>query len=820
MIDSHLRLNLDNVVRRHRQWQLARRLALCWTAGAAVGLILLAIKYTTGWTPPFAAMGLAVAGGIAALLVVRYHNQQATDYRWIATRIEQKHPELEGLLLTAVQQDVPEKGHFSYLQQRVVHEAIRHSERHDWTDALPRKNWLGTQFIHLAALVAFMLFCRELHVPAGGPAPLPFLAQDQIAITPGDTQVERGNSLVVLARFIGTLPPTVELVMNQTNEAPHRMALTKSLADPVFGVSLAEVTNSFSYTIEYGGKNTREYHVKVYEHPRLERADAQLAYPQFTGQPPKRLDNTRRLSAVQGTRLELSLQLNKPVTSAQLVPRDKDKAPVPLQVDAQRATANLKNFPLDKTRTYDLQLVDADGRTNKVPSQFVFDVLNNRKPELKIARPRGDLRPSPLEEVAFEGTVWDDFGITRYGIAYTLSGSETRTVELGKAVTGKEKHPFKYMLKLEDLGVKPDQLLSWHVWAEDVGADGQSRRASSDLFFGEIRPFEEIFREGQASESQESQQKEPGEESQQGNKSAQLAELQKQVIIATWKLQQQHETNASTQYQKDIVVVRDSQQEAREMARESLEKAQGTSGQLWSAVIKEMEQALTHLDSATNSTQPLPRALTSEQAAYQALLKLQSREHEVAKARQRSRSRSQGKQRNQQQMEELDLKQTENRYETQSQARTPQSPERREQLQVLNRLQELARRQQDLNERMKELQTSLQEASTEAEKEEIRRRLKRLQEEQQQMLADADELKQRMESPENQSRMAEERKQLDQARNEMQRAAEAANQGSAPQALTAGTRAQRQLQQLRDEMRKQSSGEFSEDMRQMRNEAR
>ena len=67
-----------------------------------------------------------------------------------------------------------------------------------------------------------------------------------------------------------------------------------------------------------------------------------------------------------------------------------------------------------------------------------------------------------------------------------------------------------------------------------------------------------------------------------------------------------------------------------------------------------------------------------------------------------------GQQGNQRQIDQLDLKQSENRYETQRQARAPQNEERREQLAVMNRLQQLARRQQDLNERLKELQTSLQ----------------------------------------------------------------------------------------------------------------
>ena len=125
-----------------------------------------------------------------------------------------------------------------------------------------------------------------------------------------------------------------------------------------------------------------------------------------------------------------------------------------------------------------------------------------------------------------------------------------------------------------------------------------------------------------------------------------------------------------------------------------------------------METALSRLEKATNSPAALPEALAAEQAAYQALLKLQQHEYQVM----RNRNRSQGggssrEQQMQRQLDQMDLTQSDNRYETQRQAQRPQNNERREQLQVQNRLQELARRQQDLNDRLKELQTALQERS-------------------------------------------------------------------------------------------------------------
>jgi hypothetical protein len=174
-------------------------------------------------------------------------------------------------------------------------------------------------------------------------------------------------------------------------------------------------------------------------------------------------------------------------------------------------------------------LVDDAGRTNKIPPQFVIDVLKNCLPELKFAFPRGDQRVSALEEMAFRAEVSDDFGLRAYGLAYNLAGQETTFIELGLSSGAHEKRQFKQLLGLEQLNAQPDQLLSYYLWADDVGPDGQVRRASSDMFFAEIRPFEEIFREGQPPEGG------GASGGMQGNPSEKLAELQKQILNATRK---------------------------------------------------------------------------------------------------------------------------------------------------------------------------------------------------------------------------------------------------------------------------------------------
>src|SRR5436309_3205721 len=70
---------------------------------------------------------------------------------------------------------------------------------------------------HLVALVLFAVVLSGLRT-TGGHSLLARIPESRLTVTPGDTSLERGNSLVVLARFSGNLPPTVDLVISQPAE--------------------------------------------------------------------------------------------------------------------------------------------------------------------------------------------------------------------------------------------------------------------------------------------------------------------------------------------------------------------------------------------------------------------------------------------------------------------------------------------------------------------------------------------------------------------------------------------------------------------------
>ena len=67
-----------------------------------------------------------------------------------------------------------------------------------------------------------------------------------------------------------------------------------------------------------GGVTTPTYKVTVFEYPRLERADARLVFPSYTGMPEKLVQDVRTVNVVEGTQLTLRCLLNKPVKPAAL----------------------------------------------------------------------------------------------------------------------------------------------------------------------------------------------------------------------------------------------------------------------------------------------------------------------------------------------------------------------------------------------------------------------------------------------------------------------------------------------------------------------
>ena len=815
MSQRELTYQLQQVARRLRKLRLWTHLTCTWLV---LFVLLLGFLF---WRPADQSrdtvLTLAISVAVFATVITWWRATRfAQDPRWVAQRIEAFYPNLDARLLAAIQQQPPAgTQRFGFLQETVFRQALLHHRDYDWQRLVSGDRLF---FMRLAGLVVLALLVTSLVSVSQGIGRVGWVAAwsgwapSELSVEPGDTEVERGTSLLVLARFSGRPPTDAELEFTFDNKAPQRLSMNRSLDDPVFAGRLLSVDGDLTYRVAYDRNTSDTFHVRVFDYPRLERLDAEIVFPEYTDRPSKLVQDTRRVTALEESQLTVICRLNKPVATAQLVDPSETLVLEPAADDPLKYTASLT---LSESRRFKLQLKDAEGRENRRPPELVIRVIRNEPPTIEVVHPGRDVPVSPLEELDLAAKITDDVGVVARGIAYTFGDAEQVEISLDG-----EDASVGYQFNFEALGAEPDQLLTYYFWADDVDAAGQRRHTMGDIFFAEVRPFEEIFREADSPPGGGQQQQQGGAAQQ----AQELAELQKQIVTATWTLIRRS-ASASQQFAEDVETVKQSQQLAVEQATGlAKELTDAKSREHLNEAIVAMGEAINRLtDAAAGSDHDsLSTALPPERLAYQWLLKLRAREHNIAQGSQSQGSQGgrQAGQPNRRQLDQLELKNDPSQYQDQTTAEQMQDdPAEREVRQVLNRLRELARRQEDLNNRLKQLDTELQQAQTEEKRAELQRQLKRLREEEEQILRDTEEVQQRVAESADSEQRSETNEQLESTREQIRQATEALREGQVAQATAEGTRAARQFEELRDEFRRRASGQFAEQVRELQDAA-
>ena len=852
-MDPKLELFLSRVSQRLQRLRFGWLLVMFWSVAFLCLAIALICRPSLFFTSNQVVVGLGsfIASGVAiAWLISR---AAFRDRRWLAAQVERCHPSLKQRLITAVSSSREESS--SFLRKSLTQETLLHAYIHDWNEVVSKRSmrlaW-GAQFVALFFVIAIVISATSMgsakdHRLLDVFAPV---AKVSIEVQPGNAEVERGTNCLVTVRFKGDVPDQVTLsfkAVNDTEHEPSVLPMQRSLSDPVYAGYLSKVSLDTEYQIDFEHGRSESYRLKVFDFPALLRSDVEIAPPAYAMQEKRIVKDTRRVTVPERTSLTWFCNVNKPLASVELV--DEEGVTLALSAEPSNELVYKGSMVIDSSRKWKVRLKDTGGRSAKIEETLTATVLPNKPPEIK-AEKITDATVSALEELSIQAKVRDDYSLMRAGVQFSLaSGNMEERVLLDRSsndlsassaeVSSSKDKPtsareasIKHLLDFEKLGSEPDQLLSYYFWAEDMDQAGQIRRIDGEIYFAEVRPFDEIFREG---ESPQGASPPPGKQSPQAQKAEELAELQKKIISGTWNvIRAQKSPSLSQKNLDDVEVLSDSQDEALKLALELEEKIKDEqSRKHLNMVLDAMEAAIKQLDDTVSNKEvgTLKNALKLEQNAYEGLLRLRAREHQIVQSKKPSSKASNASQKNRQkQLEQLELKDDSERYETQREAEPESEAADREMRQVMSRLDEIARRQEDINRQLKDIETAIQAAKTEEEKKELEEQLKRLRENQEELLRDTDELVNRMQSSEQSSEqsnkqsdaMEQAQQQVAEAREEIRKAAESLSlsKPSASQALSSGTRAEKKIEETRDQLREQSAQRFEETMKSMLNRAR
>ena len=594
------------------------------------------------------------------------------------------------------------------------------------------------------ALILVSVVAAPLFVSAGDAALLAWAPQSlQIDVRPGDVRVPLGRPLEIRAvvRFRGRAltraAPT--LVVAAGGE---RRELPMAADGDGFILPLDAVDRTFAYQVVAQSQTSRTYTVSALVPPKVARIDAHYEYPAFTGLAPRDEEDGGDVYAPAGTRVRLRVHTDRPATTGAIA-HGEGATPAPLRQVA--ATVFETDLVVTRNDAYRVQLADADGLRGGGETEYFIRLMDDRPPEVRILRPNGDQQITSLEEVTIEARADDDYGIGGFDLVYAVAGQPEHTTPFARVSGTTVAKVGGHVLSAEDLHVQPGDVITYYARARDVARGKRSTETKSDMFFLEVRPFNEEF------VSAESQAMGASGDPQLDT----LIAAQKEIINATWNIERRSTAGRSS---ADVKAISQAQTELRQRAAQMAGQSGRPSnfqvpqqiggfspGRRRPAGADAVAVAVTSMGLAAQQleVEKTKDAIPHEMAALQGLLQAQAEIRRRQVAQQQSSGSGNGGGRQGQDLSALFDKelqrQQRNNYETPSQVDQRADRERPSGDSALDRIRDLAKRQEDLSAREREL------AQSAASADERKRQLDKLARDQEELRQQVEQVGQQLE---------------------------------------------------------------------------
>ena len=513
--------------------------------------------------------------GTAGYLLYRYLIQplrmKLTPHD-VALNVERKHRDLEDRLVSALQfgEAETEDPIKSHLLQRLVTDAVERTDGIDFKatiDKSKKRKHIGIAAAVFAgcALIA-LIFPAELNIslnrllsPWEKTEPV---FTTKLTVEPGNARILRGRSLAINAEVTGKAADKARLIYTKGDPAvdtePQGQEIDMMRIEGKkhrFGYEIFNINENMEYYVTANGVESERYTVEVFDMPKVTAVEVTYTYPEYTQLNPITQQGEGNIRAVAGSQAEVRITTNKAIESGTLTVDAQDGIPMFIS-DGRTLTTTLDVLNDGK---YIVKLLCVDGFNNQTPIEYTIKAIPDEPPEVVIREPGRDIKATKLEEVKVLAEAVDDYGVEKMTLMYTIRSGEPQELE-AETVKVKEKKIISgsYVFYLEELDVEPGEFISYYAQATDNNTRTGPGTGTSDLYFIEVRPFNERFMEMDA-EGQQSLEENPEEQP-----FPNLIADQRTIIKNTWKHIHSRPSPMTEDYQSAVKKIGDEQDQLKD----------------------------------------------------------------------------------------------------------------------------------------------------------------------------------------------------------------------------------------------------------------
>jgi hypothetical protein len=715
---------LDHEVRSVRaRWRLRRAMRGAMIAVAAL-FVLLALAAFVARALHYGDAALLILRLLLALgaivlawrLVVRPLRAAPSAQR-VALYAEEHARTLDGVLVTAV--ELPPAAPTVGLTGRLLHSALERMHRLG-DGAAVEGSALRQHAVLLAAVTATAIAAiwfgpaalrhgvRVLLAPVMSELPAGLYT---IAVRPGNATVAKGGDQLVTATLRGFQSERVELLLRASGAPAFTRVAMASDSLGRWAFRLFDIAGRTEYAVEANGVRSPAYHLDVADLPYVKRIDLEYRFPPYTQLPPQRVDSTGDIAALVGTMVRVQVRTTAKAAGGRLVVDGGDTLALAPTADG----ALLAMLRVRKSGFYRVELQGSNGTFLTGSLDYTIDALPDRPPTVAFVKPGRDTRALAVDEVYTEAKASDDYGVARLELVYSVNGGAEKTVPLGAATSRVLRDIVAgHAFELEHERLHPGDVVSYFARATDNNAVGGAQSATSDIYFIQVRPYANDYRQSQSGGGGGQQQQQ-----QQGDQPGQLSQKERDIVAATFNVGRDSAALDRRGLEERLTTLRLSQeklhQQVNDLATRLVERGIAAMDSNWKQIAEILPKATATMDTAEKQLAAgTPRgALPAEQRALQQLLHADAVFRDIqVQMSQGGRGGGGGAQRTDAQdladIFELQKDKLRNQYEQVQRGDAQAQPPREGQVdELLEKLKQLAARQQQEDERARRKADSL-----------------------------------------------------------------------------------------------------------------